>query len=192
MTDFEFILVLYALILGLSLVALLSGFGRALELRFANIAEGEERFSIGWLTPLLAVFVIIDLMSFWIFAWNIRPIVTVSPPMLLGVVGFCSAYYLAARLVFPEDPDKFRDLDTHYWRVARTIFGILIALVAVQWAYLLSIEQIREQVLTATSIGLTVFFISMMVLAMVWRNHHVQAVLLVALSVRYLILYLVV
>lgn len=190
MTDFEFILVLYALILGLSLVALLSGFGRALELRFADEAEGGDGFKIGWLTPLLAIFVIIDLMSFWIFAWGIRQLVTVSPPMLLGVVAFSSAYYLAARLVFPEDPDKFRDLDTHYFRIARTVFGILIALVAAQWAYLLSLEQIREQVLSPTSVGLTTAFVAMMLLAMVWRNRHVQAILLVALSVRYLILYL--
>lgn len=192
MTEFEFIFAIYALILGLSVVALLSGFGRALELRFAHEAEGGEKFTIGWLSPLLAIFVMIDLLSFWIFAWSVRPLVNVSSGMLLGVVSFCSAYYLAARLVFPEDPDKFRDLDTHYWRVARTIFGILIMLVCAQWAYLLSLEEIREQVLSPISIGLTVFFVGMMLTAMIWRNHHVHAVLLVAMSVRYLVLYLVV
>ena len=105
MSDFEFIFVLYALILGLSLVELLGGFGRALELEFARDAEGQENaFKIGWLTPLMALFVMIDLMSFWMFAWTIRPLITVSAPMLLGVVAFSSAYYLAARLVFPTDP----------------------------------------------------------------------------------------
>ena len=193
MSDFEFIFVLYALILGLSLVELLGGFGRALELEFARDAEGQENaFKIGWLTPLMALFVMIDLMSFWMFAWTIRPLITVSAPMLLGVVAFSSAYYLAARLVFPTDPERFRDLDTHYFRVARTIFGILIALVLVQWAYLLSLENVRDQIITPLSIGVTVFFIFLMGLAMLWRNRHVQAVLLVALIVRYLILYLVV
>ncbi|VVT15771.1 hypothetical protein [Erythrobacter sp. EC-HK427] len=193
MSDFEFIFVLYALILGLSLVELLGGFGRALELEFARDAEGRENgFKIGWLTPLMALFVMIDLMSFWMFAWTIRPLITVSAPMLLGVVAFSSAYYLAARLVFPTDPERFRDLDTHYFRVARTIFGILIALVLVQWAYLLSLENVRDQIITPLSIGVTVFFIFLMGLAMLWRNRHVQAVLLVALIVRYLILYLVV
>lgn len=192
MTDFEFIFVLYALILGLSLVELLSGLGRALELEFAREAEGkDDSFQIGWLTPLLAIFVMLDLMSFWMFAWTIRPLVSVSPMMLLGVMAFASAYYLAARLVFPSDPELFRRLDTHYFRVSRTIFGILIALVFAQWAFLLGTPEIREAVLSPVGVGLTVLFIAMMGAAMIWRNRHIQAVLLVALSVRYLVLYLI-
>ncbi len=138
----------------------------------------------------MAIFVMLDLMSFWMFAWTIRSLVSVTPAMLLGVMGFASAYYLAARLVFPSDPDQFDKLDTHYFRVSRTIFGILIALVLVQWAYLLSIPQVREAVLSPTSIGLTVLFVALMGAAVVFRNRRVQAVLLVALSVRYLALYL--
>lgn len=191
MTDFEFIFVLYALILGLSLVELLSGLGRALEYEFARDAEGEDdKFEIGWLTPLMAIFVMVDLMSFWMFAWTIRPLVSVSPTMLLGVMIFASAYYLAARLVFPGDPERFRNLNTHYYRVSRTIFGILIALVAVQWAYLLSIEAVRAAVLTPLSVGLTLLFVAMMGAAMIFRNYHVQAVLLVALTARYVVLYI--
>ncbi|MDE1466723.1 hypothetical protein [Aurantiacibacter sp. D1-12] len=193
MTDFEFIFVLYALILGLSLVELLGGLGRALEYEFARDAEGkDDQFVIGWLTPLMAVFVMVDLMSFWMFAWTVRPLVNVSPQMLLGVMGFASAYYLAARLVFPSDPERFRNLDTHYFRVSRTIFGILIALVFVQWAYLLSLDEVREALLTPASVGLTLFFVAMMGAAMVFRNRHVQAVLLVALIVRYLVLYVLI
>ncbi len=191
MTDFEFIFVLYALILGLSLVELLGGLGRALEYEFARDAEGEEdQFVIGWLTPLMAVFVMVDLMSFWMFAWTVRPLVTVSPQMLLGVMGFASAYYLAARLVFPGDPERFRNLDTHYFRVSRTIFGILLGLVVIQWGYLLTIPQIRDALMSPVSIGVTVLFVAMMAAAMVFRNRHIQAVLLVALIVRYLVLYL--
>ncbi|WP_340587711.1 hypothetical protein [Erythrobacter alti] len=192
MTEFEFIFVLYALLLGLSLVELLSGLGRALELEFARDAEGrDESFRIGWLTPLMAVFVMLDLMSFWMFAWTMRPLLSVTPLTLLGVMGFASAYYLAARLVFPGDPDRFHQLDTHYFRVSRTIFGILIALVGVQWAYLLSIPQIRDAILTPVGVGLTALFVALMAAAMIFRNRRVQAVLLVALSVRYLVLYFI-
>lgn len=191
MTEFEFIFVLHALLLGLSLVELLGGLGRALEYEFARDAAGEDdQFVIGWLTPLLAVFVMVDLMSFWMFAWTLRPLVSVSPQMLLGVMTFASAYYLAARLVFPGDPENFRNLDTHYFRVSRTIFGILIALVFVQWAYLLSIEEVRAALLSSISVGLTILFVAMMAGAMIFRNRHVQAVLLVAMIVRYLVLYL--
>ena len=190
MTEFEFIFALYALTLGLSLVEILAGLGRTLELRFASDASG-EKFSIGWLTPLLALFVILDLLSFWMFSWNVRGLVAVNPKTLLAVVAFASAYYLAARLVFPTDPERFRDLDTHYFRVCRTVMAMLIALVAVQWLYLLSVAEIRDQLLTVRSIGLTVVFVAMMGVLAVVRSERVHAVLLVALSVRYLVLYLI-
>ena len=69
MNDFEFIFVLYALLLGLSVVEVLGGLGRVLELKFATESSGNaERFRIGWLTPLMGVFVMVDLMSFWMFS----------------------------------------------------------------------------------------------------------------------------
>ncbi|MBB3032892.1 hypothetical protein [Alteriqipengyuania lutimaris] len=189
MTEFEFIFALYALALGLSLVEVLSGLGRTLELRFASDAGGDQ-FTIGWLTPLLAIFVILDLLSFWMFSWSVQNFVSVTSSTLLAVVVFASAYYLAARLVFPSDPDRFTSLDTHYFRVCRTVMGMLIALVVVQWVYLLSLPQVREQLLSPLTIGPTVLFVAMMAILIVSRSRRVHAVVLVALSVRYLVLYL--
>ena len=51
MNDFEFIFALFSLLLGLSMVELLSGLGRALETRF-TAASGAHRFQIG--TPIYA------------------------------------------------------------------------------------------------------------------------------------------
>ena len=126
MTDFEFIFALYALVLGLSLVELLAGLGRALEQAFAA-EDAKARFKIGWLTPLLAIFVMLDLLSFWAFAWTVRELLSVSTATLLAVMAFASLYYLASRLVFPGDPDQFSDLDNHYFRIKRTVLGMLIA-----------------------------------------------------------------
>lgn len=190
MTDFEFIFVLYALVLGLSLVELLAGFGRTLENEFETEAQ-DQKFRVGWLTPLLGIFVLLDLLSFWIFAWSIRSLLVVTPTLLLGVITFASSYYLAARLVFPTRPERFDDLDTHFFRVRRTVMGILIALIFAQWAFLLSIPELSVQLMNATNIGLTVFLIVMMGAVMVFQNRHIQAILLVALSIRYLVLYLV-
>ena len=79
MSDFEFVFILYSLLLGLSMVELLGGLGRALEVRFAAQAE-REAFSIGWLTPLLAIFVMLDLLSFWSAAWTGAPVSRCRPP----------------------------------------------------------------------------------------------------------------
>ena len=189
MTDFEFILVLYALLLGLSMVELLSGFGRTLENELETEAKG-NRFKIGWLTPLLGLFVLLDLLSFWMFAWTIRDLISVSSTALLAVVVFSSSYYLAARLVFPTKPALFEDLDTHYFRIRRTVMGILIALVFAQWGYLLTIEPLRDRVITAQTLSITALLIVMMAATMVTKNRKIQAILLVALCVRYLVIYL--
>ena len=189
MTDFEFVFVFYALLLGLSMVELLSGFGRTIENEFETDAKG-RRFTMGWLTPLLGLFVLLDLLSFWVFAWSVRDLVEVTPALLLGVTAFTAAYYLAARLVFPTNPERFQDLDTHFYRVRRTVMGILIALVFAQWAYILSIPALAEAALNIRTIGLTSFLVVMMGASMVITNRHVQAVLLVVLSVRYLVIYL--
>ena len=189
MTDFEFIFVFYALLLGLSMVELLSGFGRTIENEFETDAQ-DRRFTMGWLTPLLGLFVLLDLLSFWIFAWGVRNLVTVSPVMLLGVTGFTAAYYLAARLVFPTKPERFNDLDTHFFRVRRTVMGILIALVFVQWAFIASIPALAEAAINAATIGMTAFLVVMMGAVMMFSNRLVQALLLTALCLRYLVIYL--
>ncbi|OBX20230.1 hypothetical protein A9995_00390 [Erythrobacter sp. QSSC1-22B] len=193
MSEFEFLFALYALLLGLSLVSLLGGLGNALERAFAEGARDErsEQFRIGWLSPLMAVFVVLDLMSFWAFAWLVRDLVAVNTPTLLGVVVFASAYYLAARLVFPGDPRRFEDLDVHYFRVHRTILAILVVLVLVQWTYLLSLEQLRSALLEPITIGATVVFVALMIAGIFVRRTGWQIALLSLLIARYLVLYLI-
>ena len=193
MTDFEFVFILYGLILGLSLAAILSGLGRALEFEFATDASAKDSdFVIGSLTPLMAVFVMLDLMSFWMFAWAVRNYIEVNPPTLVSVAAFASGYFLTARLVFPERPETFKNLNAHYFRTSRTIYGILIAMVVTQWIYLASISELRDAIFSFQPIALTLLLISLMAIAIIWRNRHVQAVILVALIVRYLVLYFLV
>lgn len=188
MTEFEFVFILYALLLGLSLIELVSGMGRALEWKFARESAGRN-FKIGWLTPALAFFVMLDLLSFWVFAWVVRDMLTVTPLSLLAVMLFASSYYLAARLVFPTEPDNFVDLDTHYLRVKGLVMAILIALVGVQWAYLLFVLPSAEGLLTPLSIGITILLVGLMTAVIIVRSPRWNLVLLVLLILRYLVIY---
>lgn len=190
MTEFEFIFVLYALVLGLSMVELLSGFGRTMEYKFAREAE-DKVFHIGWLTPLFAIFVLLDLISFWLFAWVIRDLIEFNSATVAGVTAFASSYYLAARLVFPSDPESFTDLDVHFYRVRRVVLGILIALVFIQWAYLLSQTSLAMISGNTVAIWLTVLLVSLMGAAMIWRKDAINIAILLALNIRYLLMYLV-
>ncbi len=190
MSEFEFLFVLFSLVMGLSLVELLTGLGRALEVKLHQGRAGAG-LSFGWLTPLLAVFVILDLLSFWMFAWVVRDLVTVTRISMLGVVGFCSAYFLAARLVFPSDPEAFRDLDSHYWQVRRTILAMLMAIVALQWAFLMAHPALLPMASKPISLGMTAVLLGLMAAAMLTANRRWAAAILAALVARYLLIYVI-
>lgn len=189
MSEFEFVFVLYSLVLGLSLVELLTGVGRTLEFKLAR-NEGDTAFAIGWLTPLLALFVILDLLSFWVFAWRVRDAVTASTAMVFGVLVFSSAYFLASRLVFPSNPEHFSDLDTHYFRVRRTVFAMLITMVAVQYAFLMTVPEFATLLISPLNLAMTGMLIVLMLAAALVRSRIASIVVLALLIARYIVFYL--
>lgn len=189
MSQFEFVFVLYSLVLGLSLVELLNGLGRTLEFMLAR-KEGDQAFSIGVLTPLLALFMLLDLLSFWVFAWLVQDHVAANRFTMLGVVVFSSAYFLASRLVFPSDPENFTDLDTHYFRVRRVVFAMLLVMVAVQWAFLLAVDGLGSKIITPLSVAMTAALAVLIGAAMAVKGKRATIAVLGLLIARYLAVYL--
>lgn len=189
MSDFEFVFALYSLLLGLSMVELLGGLGRALEVRFAAEAE-KERFAIGWLTPLLAVFVMLDLLSFWRAAWVARGDIAVSGATLMAVAAFASVYFLASRLVFPSHPEGFANLDTHYFRVRRLVLGLLLALLGAQIVYYARHPVLAQALVDPLALTLTLILAALMVAAMVVTGRRASLAVLALLVARYVIVYL--
>ena len=187
--DFDFVFALYSLLLGLSMVELLSGLGRALETRFAA-EDGRTKFTIGWLTPLLAIFVMLDLLSFWSAAWTVRADIAVSGTTLMAVAAFASLYFLAARLVFPSHPEGFADLDIHYFRVRRVVLGLLLVLLAAQLGYYLSQPDIAPNLTRPLSATLTLILVALMGAAMWVADRRWSTAILVALIARYIFVYL--
>ena len=186
MSDFEFLFALYGLMLGLSIAEVLSGVARALEERL----QSRPTLRIGWLCPLLAAFVLLDLLSFWGAAWTVRPLMRVSGESLMLVTAFAGAYYLAARLVFPRDVQQIDDLDDHFFRIRRVVLGILLALLAVQMGYYASIPAIQPLLLRPLSLGLTLLLVVLLLLAMTVRNRRAARAVMALLVLRYVAGYL--
>lgn len=115
MNAFDFVFSLFGLLLGLSLAELLTGLSRTLKLR--------KKIRVGWLTPLLGIFVTMDLTSFWAGAWDMRGSIRVSYALLLAGVVTTGLYYLAASLVFPGKPEEWPDFDAYYLRHRRQVLG---------------------------------------------------------------------
>lgn len=186
MSEFEFLFALFGLLLGLSLTEVLGGLGRAIEARLRLGAQ----IRIGWLTPLLGAFVILDLLSFWAAAWVNRDIVGVSGASLLAVTCFASAYYLASHLVFPRDTASVADFDAHFFRVRRIVIGVMLALLVCQLAWYSIVPELQARLHSPLGLALTAVLIALMVAAMFTRGQFWTRAAMIGLVVRYVVVYL--
>ncbi len=186
MSAFEFIFALFGLLLGLSIVEVLGGLARSIEARLRPGAT----LRIGWLTPLLGIFVLLDLLSFWQAAWTTRDVVGVSSHSLMAVTLFASAYYLAAHLVFPREPAEHAELDSHFFRVRRIVLGVMLALLACQIGYYLAVPALSTALMRPVAIILTIVLAALMIAAMLVPGRRLSIAVMAALVARYLVVYL--
>lgn len=186
MSDFEFIFALFGLLLGLSIAEVLGGLARAIQLRL----RPGSAVRIGWLTPLLGTFVLLDLLSFWQAAWTVRDIVGVSGRALMAVTVFASAYYLAARLAFPGDGDEQVDFDAHFFRVRRIVIGVMAVLLLCQLGWYATTPMLAPHLLRWLPAMLTAILIALMAAAMTVRGERACRWVMIALVGRYVVVYL--
>lgn len=129
---FEFFFSFYGLLLGLSVAELVGGFSRLLHER--------HRIRFGWLTPLLALFVALDLATFWNQAWRFFRGAPFNPALLLIGLVIAATFYVAASVTFPrvtaEGVETRLDLDDHFWAHRRVVFGCVLAANAMVWVLL--------------------------------------------------------
>jgi hypothetical protein len=119
MTAFEFVFSFFGLVLGLSVAEILTGFARVLR------EHGKIR--LGWLTPLLGLILLVDLITFWTNAWAIRDSLPASFVVLAFGMAIAGVYFLAASLVFPIAAGAWPDLDHHFMRNKALVIGGVIA-----------------------------------------------------------------
>ena len=115
MSNFEFVFSLFGLLLGLALAELLSGLGTAIQSR--------KKIKVGWLTPLLGLFVALDVTSFWTLAWSIRDQIPAHYFAMMAGLLVNGLYYLVARLVFPREPEEWPDYDAYYFAHRKLVLG---------------------------------------------------------------------
>jgi hypothetical protein len=134
-TPFEYLFTLFGLLLGFILVEVLSGLVGVLQLRHQAGPGAKPDVHVGWLTPLLGVFTIFDVATWWGNAWDIHDRVPFGYDTMFGGILLCGIYYFAASMVFPRDPRLWPDLDEWFWLHRRQVLGcILVANLA--WLFL--------------------------------------------------------
>ena len=123
MSAFEFFFSFYGLLLGLSVAELVGGFSRVLHER--------QRVRFGWLTPLLALFVAMDVATFWSQAWTIFRGAPFNLALLFVGLVVAATFYVAASVTFPrvtaEGVEDRIDLDAHFWAHRKLVFTCILA-----------------------------------------------------------------
>lgn len=167
MDAFEFFFSFYGLLLSFSVAELVGGFARLLDSR--------RQVKFGLLTPLLALFVAIDIASFWNQAWVIfRPAPYNYALLILGLV-VASTFYVAATQVFPRELKAGESLDDHFWAHRKLVLLSVLAanmLIALVFLGLVSIngEIARLNLAPVFWVGTTLFMIVTLVAALApWR-----------------------
>ena len=116
MSPFEFVFGLFSLLLGLCIAEIFGGLGRAFERRGDVV--------LGWLTPVLGLLVLVDLLSYWTTLWEEQDSIPMTALTLFIGALFAGTYYLAAYVVFPDQLKPKEELDAHFFRVRRLVVGI--------------------------------------------------------------------
>ena len=119
MSAFEFFFSFYGLLLGLSVAAMATGLAMALQHR--------KTIRIGYLTPLLAGFVALDIASFWDSAWTAFRDSPFSYGLLVAGLLIALVYFIATSLIFPYSLEDGQSLDDHFWANKRVVLLLTTA-----------------------------------------------------------------
>jgi len=129
MNDFEYLLTLFGLVLGLAIAEVMSGLARTLEAgpfrRHVHVGAGNP-VRVGWLTPLLGIYLLLNLVANWTATWRFRELIPVRYDALFVGLVVTAVYYLGSRMVFPKEPEQWPDLDEHFLRIRRLVAGCIL------------------------------------------------------------------
>jgi len=115
-SDFEYVVGFYALLLGLAVANVAVG--------FADMWRDRERVGVGYCAPLLAGIVLLGAMNVWLSTWATRADVTVDGWQMIAALGISLPYVFVSRAMSPPEGATIT-LEDHY---LRSRIPILLAL----------------------------------------------------------------
>jgi hypothetical protein len=123
LSQFEYLFTLLGLLLGFILVEVLSGLVRTLRARLPTAPGVRADIHIGWLTPMLGVYVMLDVAQWWGTLWNFHKIIPLGFDTMIAGLLICSFYYYAASMIFPDEPRAWPHVDEWFWLHRRHVLG---------------------------------------------------------------------
>lgn len=105
MSDFEYVVGFYALLLGLAVANVAVG--------FADMWRDRDRIATGLCAPLLAAIVLLGAMNTWLSIWDTRADVVVDSWQMIAALAICLPYVFVSRAMTPPDGSTL-GLEDHY------------------------------------------------------------------------------
>lgn len=182
MSAFEFFFGFYGLILGLAVAEVVGGLAKALR------ARGGMR--LGLCTPLLALFVLLDLIQFWSDTWTRHQDIQINAAVLTVALAVAAIYYFAASLVFPDRFEDWETVDDYFDRHKRLVIGA--SLVAnLLGLFVLPLVAGQPEVLAGLGSPVAALFLAVWIAPMaaicLVRNRRINAALLALICLVYLV-----
>jgi hypothetical protein len=126
MSGNDFLFSLFTLLLGFILIEVLSGLMRTLRARLPSGPGVRVDIHIGWLTPLLGIYTMLNVLLWWGTLWGMLGILPVGyDTMTIGLI-LCSLFYFAASMIFPDDARAWPDVDEWFWMHRRLVLGCIL------------------------------------------------------------------
>jgi hypothetical protein len=185
MSDIELMLSLFTLLLGFILVEVLSGLMRTLRARLPTGPGSKPDIHIGWLTPMLGAYTMLNLLMCWLTLWGFQKVIPVGyDTMTLGLL-LCSFYYFAASMIYPDKPRDWPDVDEWFWLHRRQVLGCILAanIPFMLPDYFLGRMTISEALVSSV---VNVLLIGFLLLAMLARKYWIVSTALALLIVVHL------
>ena len=177
MSGFNFLFEAFILLMGLAMAEVLRGFARVLKLRSrrkAGIDPGAAAIRIGWLVPLLGLFVIVDQSTFFIHMYAYRTTMPFNGGTVLGILLTIGWYYLIASLTFPDEPADWPDFDAWFWLQKRFVVGGVIGVNVLSPLAMVVFDTSAHQAATVAAmeqyprLGLANLLVFLVIPAMIW------------------------
>jgi hypothetical protein len=171
---FEFVFTLFGLLLGLSLAEVLGGYARAMR----SGASAPVRF----LTPMLGLLVMLDLITFWAITWLARDKIIVANLNLFAGFVITAVYYLAATNIFPESGPRQGDYDDHYFAIKRKVIGAILFCNLATYA---SLSWLFQRPPRTATLAVVLIFTTLYLFTFVAKGKRTNAILLTLLLAAY-------
>ena len=131
MTQFQFVLVLLSIIIGLGVTDLLTNISRQIRLG--------KKAKFSWLQSSLVLFVFVALLQQWWESWGLQSVDHWNFGTMLLLLAGPVGLYIGSHMLFPQKIED-SDLEEHYFEHAKVFWLIAIFVIIVSVLFRLDIK----------------------------------------------------